>query len=141
MHIAHNLSSCPNERLELCGRLAVGDELFPGDSITNTNGEVLCMTYDGVARHICANGSGIFSTFIMSDGRLTHYSDGTQQLWRNEINPDIQNRAWQSDDYEAGNRGVFRSFLNGSYQLLDEGAHERRVVFQHNEFGHREEHV
>jgi uncharacterized protein (DUF1501 family) len=150
---AHNLSSCPNERLELCGRLAVGDELFPGDSITNTNGEVLCMTYDGVARHIGANGNEIFSTFITrgvtgintdrntSDGRLTYYSDGTLQLWRNEINPDIRNRAWQSDDYEAGNRGVFHSFLNGPCQLLDEDAHERRVVFQHTEFGHREEDI
>ena len=59
----HNLSACPVDRsVELCGRLTPGDELAPGEQITNSHGEVLCLTYDGSSRHIGADGREVFST-------------------------------------------------------------------------------
>ncbi len=48
---AVNMSSCPLDRsTEFRGRLTPGDKLHIGERVENADGEVLCMTYDGVAK-------------------------------------------------------------------------------------------
>ena len=69
---ALNLSSCPVERsTELCGRLTPGDTLYPGERLTNAFGELMYLTYDGVARHIGADGLEVFSTAQLTRGGQT----------------------------------------------------------------------
>ena len=58
-----NLSSCPVDRsAELCGRLTPGDELQLGERLVNAQGEVLCMGYDGAARHIGVDGTEVYTS-------------------------------------------------------------------------------
>ena len=65
---ALNSSLCPNERLELCGRLTPGQSLEMGEYITNALGEVLCFTWDGALRHIGADGAEVYSTALWTRG-------------------------------------------------------------------------
>jgi hypothetical protein len=81
---ALNASSCPVDRsAQLCGRLEPGDELRRGEQITNADGEVLCMTKDGVAQHIGADGREIFSTAYRTrggDDGLHYEGDGSLRI-------------------------------------------------------------
>ena len=66
---ALNLSACPVDRSEeLCGNLMPGDKLYPGERIVNAAGEVLCVTYDGVAQHIGSDGREVHSTAYLTRG-------------------------------------------------------------------------
>jgi hypothetical protein len=66
---ALNRTSCPvNRSADYCGRLTPGQQLMPGEFIENAGGEVLCLTHDGVARHIGADGREVFSTAYTTRG-------------------------------------------------------------------------
>ena len=66
---ALNVTSCPVDRsAELCGRLTPGQQLLPGEHLRNALGEVLCLTYDGVARHVGTDGREVFSTAFGTRG-------------------------------------------------------------------------
>jgi uncharacterized protein (DUF1501 family) len=136
---ALNLSSCPTDRsIELCGRLVVGDTLSPGEHITNANGEVLCMTYDGVARHIDAAGNEVFSSYKTRGDRelalLTYYSDGSLGI-SGMRSHGFHYKKWSSDAYAPGHTRVFHSFLQGPCMVIDPVAYERNYLHGYAEHG------
>ena len=84
---ALGLSACPSDRsADLCGRLMQGDFLNPGEHLTNAKGEVLCMSYDKVARHIGVDGREVVSTaFSTRDGGMKEGTPGTCNATHQEM--------------------------------------------------------
>jgi len=118
-------SQCPTARADLCGRLTPGQELAAGEHITNSLGETLCFTYDGVARHIGADGTERFSTATYSREcavRFTYDADG---LTRARLAGG--NSCWKSEDFNMGNNRAFHTFLSGNCELHDQAVYSRYV--------------
>jgi len=135
---ANHLSSCPVDRsAELCGRLTVGQELFPGESITNAQGETLCFTYDGALRHIDANGFEFFSTAQMTRGRgakLAYESHNQHLRMRDADNRQV----WTTATYEHiatdAPQRLFATFLSGPCHRYDPTEVERYWVYDYKSF-------
>ena len=63
-----------------------GDFLNPGEHLTNAKGEVLCMSYDKVARHIGVDGREVVSTaFSTRDGGAKEGTPGTCNATHQEM--------------------------------------------------------
>ena len=125
-------SSCPNDRsAELCGRLTSGQELAAGDSLTNSLGETLCFTYDGVARHIGANGKELFSTAVYTRGRGVRftYDDVSSETGLTYVRHEGTGFYWRSSNWNMGNQRAFHSFLSGPCKVHDEAAYERFALY------------
>ena len=137
---ALNISSCPVDRsAELCGRLKPGNQLHPGEYITNAKGEVLCMTRDGVARHIGADGREIFSTAYLTRGGkypLRYHPKNGGLFIAGRVRWGISNSKWASTKVHAGLApDAFHSFLNGPCSLIDPKADVRENVYGYAGFG------
>jgi len=121
-------SACPVDKsAAFCGRLRPGQELLAGEHILNSHGETLCMTYDGVARHIGADGREVFSTAVLTREqgvRFTFDSDGITY-----VRPETSGFYWRSSNYEMGNNQAFHSFLRGTCELHDAAAYERYTKY------------
>ena len=125
-----NRTACPLDKTaDFCGRLTPGQHLLPGEAITNSLGEELCFSYDGVARHISADGRELFSTAFIT--RETGY-----MLWYVNQNSrkGLAIRArhrfddwwrWESMDFYPGNYAAFASFMSGPCDLQDAQWFER----------------
>ena len=141
---ALNMSSCPVDRSEeLCGRLSPKDQLFPGEQITNAKGEVLCMTRDGVARHIGADGREVFSTAYLTRGGehplRYHHKNGALYIG-GRVNWGISQNKWVSSNVHNGlARDAFHSFLNGPCVLINEEADARVNLYDYTGFGNSPE--
>lgn len=133
---ALNSSLCPNERLELCGRLTPGQSLEMGEYITNALGEVLCFTWDGALRHIGADGAEVYSTALWTRGSaiaMRYQDDGNVAIsGRNTFGDDWWK--WNTGDYQPGQFMAFHSFLSGPCLLLDAVALERTVEYGHTSY-------
>ena len=135
-------SSCPNDRsAELCGRLTPGGPaLHLGESITNAAGETLCFSYDGVAKHIGADGKEVFSTAFATRGvgHRLEYNDPTQSWFTYGQSPILVVKSqsnqwrWRSTFIRPGSRQAFHTFLAGPCDLIDASALER-MSYGHTE--------
>jgi len=136
---ALNFTSCPVERIDLCGRLQPGESLMPGEYFTNANGEVLCFTYDGVARHIGANGTELFSTAYATRGTAVplNYgsgSNGQVSLAGPRSNGQWHTKRWIGDSFAPGSYAAFHSFLAGPCKVVDQRLFERATVYKQNTY-------
>jgi len=127
-------SACPVDKSgAFCGHLKPGQELLAGEHIVNSNGETLCMTYDGVARHIGADGREFFSTAVKTRERgvrFTYDSDGVTY-----VRAEKSDYYWRSSNYEMGNDKAFHSFLRGPCELHDTAAYERYTKYAMSPLG------
>jgi len=133
-------SRCPTARTDLCGRLTPETTLYAGEHITNVLGETLCFTYDGVARHIGADGKEVFSTALRTRGvglEFRYWTDGLVQVRErgDAGDPTSFRIAWTSATYAAGHNASFFSFLEGPCELPDQAMYERKVVHRFNTGG------
>ena len=143
---ALNRSACPVDRsAELCGRLTPGQSLNAGESITNSLGETLCFTYDGVARHIDASGREIFSTAVHSRevGETLHFSD------RCTLGPAVDARTpnaclkivgpqaipWKSNSLLNAAQASFGPFLAGPCDSFEAATFKRFTAFEYRKGG------
>ena len=130
---ALNASLCPNERQDLCGRLEPGQSLARGEYLTNAVGEVLCFTWDGVLRHIGADGGDVYSTAAATRGSGIdmRYKGGAVEIYGydSRAGGTVLRWKWSSSIYEPGTYRAFHSFLLGPCLLLDAVALERHVVY------------
>ncbi len=130
-------SMCPNDRsAELCGRLTPGQTLAAGDRLINADGEELCFSYDGVARHIFANGTEAFSTapFSRERGSEFEYRDAGFTRIR-QIEGTSYTSLWKSDDFFVGSNRAFHSFLSGTCELHDQRTYEMMIRYRYNTGG------
>jgi uncharacterized protein (DUF1501 family) len=137
-------SSCSQERSDLCGRMEPGDVLYPGQYITNAGGEVLCVSLDGVAKHISAEGKELYSTSYLtrSDRSPLRYENSGILKIAGEVHWGFSQSKWASDNYHEGSRrDTFHSFLSGPCKLLDRRAHERVSLFGYASHGANTEEV
>eukprot|EP01052_Picozoa_sp_SAG31_P011017 SAG31_NODE_614_length_13525_cov_4.312230_5_plen_1443_part_00 len=140
---AVNLSSCPIDRTQaFCGMLTPGDQLYPGESITNAHGEVLCMTYDGVAQHIGVDGLELFSTAYQTRGGrspLRYENNGYLAIGGMRMmhqGPQFRPDKWRSDRNDANAaRAAFHSFLSGPCILIDAAGLARQNTYGYTSFG------
>lgn len=137
-------SSCPVDRTEeLCGRLTPGDSLQPGEQITNADGEVLCMTFDGAAQHIGVDGREVHSTAFLTRGTrdpqpLVYRNNGQLRIagWKRQGDGErFTQDKWSSNRQEEGRMPrAFHSFLSGPCDLLDETAMARQNTYRYTSF-------
>jgi uncharacterized protein (DUF1501 family)/uncharacterized protein (DUF1800 family) len=147
---ALNVSSCPVDRsAQLCGRLTPGDRLWPGEQLTNAQGEVLCFTYDGVARHIGADGREVFSSEdetrgggeplrydVLGNGNSLVSIAGWVSATHLPQGRRMNQRKWSTLDYaEGGIPNAFHSFLAGPCPLLDADVLRRVNEHGYTSFG------
>lgn len=136
-------TACPVDRTaRLCGRLSPGDELLPGEFITNTDGEVLCHTLDGVVRHVGVDGREVYSTAIDTRGGqfgrdgstpnpLQYIRGGLLRIggWRYGRWTRIK---WHSRIFMPGSSGAFHTFLSGPCLLQDQALFNLSAVYNYN---------
>ena len=122
-------SRCDVDRTAaLCGRLTPGQQLLAGEFIVNALNETLCFTYDGVARHIGADGVEVFSTASWTrerGERFTYDADGVTYV-RAFLSAQF---FWKSSWYRVGSLRAFHSFLAGPCEQQDAAAHERFMLY------------
>jgi uncharacterized protein (DUF1501 family) len=133
-------SSCPVDRTaELCGHLVPGDVLQRGEQITNADGEVLCVSYDGVAHHIGVDGREVFSTAYSTRGYESdglHYESGGELRMEGPVHWGVSNNKWKSDSHdEDSTPAAFHTFLAGPCMLLDTDALGRLKMHGYTSFG------
>ena len=112
---------------------------MPGERIENANGEVLCMTRDGVARHIGVDGREVFSTAYLTRGGkhpLRYHSSNGGLSIAGQVKWGLNQNKWSSVAPHQGlPRNAFHSFLNGPCKLIDKKADVRVNLYNYAGFG------
>ena len=136
-------SACPVDKsAALCGRLTPGQTLNAGESITNADGETLCFSYDGVARHIDADGREVDSTATFSReasiqlglsdecvlGPKQSNSWGKGCLWIGQEGG--KKISWDSNALNRAGVSSFAAFLHGPCDSFSADQYERHTVFE-----------
>jgi len=135
-------TSCPVDKsAQYCGRLTRNQNLYPGEFITNAQGETLCYTRDGVARHIGADGREVYSSAIYTRGQNASKNGGPNPFrYRSSGLLHIggyrwgrfSNQKWNGHLYMPGANASFHSFLNGNCKLQDQKYFEYSAKHHYN---------
>ena len=103
---------------------------------------MLCVTFQGVARHIGVDGREVYSTAYLTREKrtpLVYESSGKLKMagstwWGKTLG--YSNQKWNTEDYAAGStRQAFHSFLAGPCKRLEARAFNRVAKFGYADFG------